>query len=626
VAMFAALNPWVYSEYVAGHIFMVLAYALLLALLAETRRHKPREWILIILAGLLVIQIEFFLLAVIPFLVWCWRHRILKPAAATLIAAMPLALGIVALFPQILATPYLLSWQSAQSVPLNEGWLLLGYQFHYAAEFDRIRIALFCYGVLGIVGAWICVRNRRDIVTLSLSLTCLIFATGTTWAIAPLYSFLVVNFTESGVFRELYDLIGLVAIGYVVALSATARHVIAVGVLVALSAVLTAPWLTRPISSFVVDALAIPPAPLAKSPQTRTALYPAFQPLQFRHRGSGYDPDAYNRSGYSLPINQPFPSFPVENALAVLANTGNSSQLAALGVAYVISRPYLNADGPLLENQTAFSAKSAKAVVTSRRVARPFPLAAVYSVQPQIVSIGNSPDEYAVFVGDTGSAASQFTTLRASRQTTNPAIDWVDSRLAYMGRPEWGTAFGGVATSSRKALLLPPNSLAILAETTGRLRDDRARTIATADRTLHWYATRGTTSVTCVGICTIALASKTLLSGIPEHAWERHFAAVPFRRWTPWLVKVSVPDGAQALRYNTAYSPFWIAVKGGEVLSHARLDESLNLWTIATRPAGTIFLINILAALQFALEVSAFFFVLFLAWNTARQKYPNIPN
>ena len=607
ITLFAALNPWVYCEYVAGHIFMVFAYALLLALLAETSRRAPRDWVLIVLSGLLITQIEFFVIAVIPFSVWCTRRRSFRPLGAILVAAAPIAVGIVALFSQILATPYNLAWQSSQSVPLGKGSILLGYQFGYGAEFERVRFVLIAYALIAVIGAWVCLRNRRDVTVLALSVACLFFATGTTSWFAPLYRQIVLNVTESGIFRELYDLIALVAVGYVVGLSAAARHRAAPAALVVLAAALVVPWVSHPVSSYLVNGGDIPVPQFDRAPGTRVALLPAFQPLQFKGRGSGYDPDAYVRTGFAVPINESFPSFPAENALAAFANTGDLRALSALGVSQIIARPYLQTNRPLLSEQTAFSLPRKNALATSRRLAHSFPLVTAYPRPPTIVSIGNSPAEYAIFLGDAPAGDARFISLMPSRTTANPARDWIDARLAYVARPQWGTAFGGIATASRKRLDLPPKTVAILAETTGTLLDDRRRTIATAATDLHWFPTPESRSIECRGICVIALAANTPIGDVPEHAFNPDFTAVPFDQVTPWLVTVAAPRSAETLRYNVTFSRFWIAIAGSQILKHERLDESVNAWNVARIQGSRIYLLNSLAAAQLVLEFLAFF-------------------
>ncbi|MHB8462895.1 MAG: hypothetical protein ACYDA1_09625, partial [Vulcanimicrobiaceae bacterium] len=352
----AVLNPWVYSEYVAGHIFMVFAYAVGLALLAELSRVRPRNSVLVILSALAITQLEFFLVLAIPFIYWCIRNRRGLVLTSFLISSLPIIAGILFRYGGIRGTEYLLIWQRAASVRMVDGALLSGYEFRYANAFAMVWPALLALGLLALVGLF--AGRRKPIIVFSgvLAIVALIAASGTTGPVAALYSWMVLHVPESGVFRELYDLIAIVAIGYVIGISALPKGKPMPKLLfVAVPAVacLFIPWIAKPVYSFFVPSSVIPRVAFASKPQQRVALFPAFQPLSYRGQGSGYDPDLFDQSGGAIPINEFVPSFPANAALGYAWKDGDTRLLESLGVALIISRPYLNTNWTVLRYQQA---------------------------------------------------------------------------------------------------------------------------------------------------------------------------------------------------------------------------------------------------------------------------------
>ena len=105
-------------------------------------------------------------------------------------------------------------------------------------------------------------------------------------------------------------------------------------------------WLFRPPGDLLggVEArIRIRPFPLR--PLRRVALLPAFQPLGMRGGGGdGADPDAFVYPGDVPTLNEYFPSYPVDMALARYEQSGDVTALRALGVgadratAWLVSR------------------------------------------------------------------------------------------------------------------------------------------------------------------------------------------------------------------------------------------------------------------------------------------------
>src|SRR5204863_417009 len=181
--------------------------------------------------------------------------------------ALPIAFGMIANYGTIRSTPYILDWQDWASVPLAQGALLTGYGLHYAQAFQNIILALFLLALLCIPGIFVALRTPIERTIVLVACGALLFASGTHDVIAPLYRFLVVRFPESGVYRELYDLIALVAIAYVVALSRAlplSRVGEIVGALCAFTLML--PWLGAPVANAFVPARALPQAAIPLRP------------------------------------------------------------------------------------------------------------------------------------------------------------------------------------------------------------------------------------------------------------------------------------------------------------------------------------------------------------------------
>jgi len=613
LGIFAVANPWVYSEMVAGHIEMVLAYALLLALVAEISRAKPRTIALLLLAAYSVTQIEFFAIAFVPLVVWCVSARRYEVLLVLLTATAPIALGIIASYDALRSIPYILPWQAAASIPLDRGSVLLGSEFGYAKPFEPYLISLATLGVFAACG----VRYVRDKpverVIIGIAIAALFFASGTRGPIAPFYAWCVLHVPESGLFRELYDLTAIVAIAYVVSI---ARVPVASPVLriVALGAAgtLCVPWVVKPVAASTVAAASIPVAPVASTPQTRVALFPAFQPLSFGGHGSGFDPDAYVRAGKAYPLNEFYPTFPVDAALSTAERTGDTGALAALGVTQVIVRPYFASRWDALKYQLIAAGRRPGASGLRSRTLAARPLLSLGRGMPAVVSIGNDPAESATFFGDLDGrerkrfglpAATRLVRYDPSRASLDPHAGWVDARLAVVSRPRWGNAFGGVVTAS-DAPLDTKDAVAVLAQSSGALVTPGGAIVAPARPALHWWRLpRAGTPLRCRGTCIVVMGT-TQLPTLPEHAAPSSYEAVEANAVFPWLVVAKLPSGGTGtLRYAVRYHRHWVAVQRGRILQHVRLATALNGWLVDGEGGGTIYLVESLALIQALLEV-----------------------
>jgi hypothetical protein len=380
-----------------------------------------------------------------------------------------------------------------------------------------------------------------------------------------------------------------------------------------------------PAANWYVSANALPRAPIPARPSERVALFPAFQPLSFEGKGSGTDPDAFVRAGAASPINEWFPSYPVDAALAYAERDGDYRYLAALGVSSIVERPYLRTDEGTLRDQRVDSPRRTVAVAVRER-AHPLaglsviPLLSLRREEPVAVSLGDDPAENAVFFGDLRPDLIRgFTPSRATHEASRA---WVDARLSASTHPENGSAFGGVLTSSRVALPLPlqPRAVAsegrggraLLARVDGVLRDDRGRLVAASDARFGWHALASDArSVHCSGTCIVALAGSPP-RGLPPHHLDdaRAREALPVREITPWLAVATLPPGAGGtLRYNVRYDAHWLGYANGILLRHVRLDTIVNGWVAPFNDGGgerRLIFVEIVAAGQALLEIMGF--------------------
>jgi len=622
LACLAVLNPWVYSKYVAGHILMIFSYAVLLGLLSETTRSKPRGWVLVPLAALSISQIEFFLIAAPLLLLWSLRHRSYATIAALLCVALPIAYGITASYGAVRATPFNLAWQRSQSLDLGQAAILQGYATEYARSFGTVAWVSIALGISALAGFSAALRDGRIRWIAVAAAAALLFSSGTKGPLGPAYSWAVEHVPEIGVYRELYDLVGIVAIGYIVLLARGVGRTRAGAVGLALAgATFAIPWILVPPDRLFVSAGSLPTVLFPADAQTRVALEPAFQPMMTADgRGSGVDPDAYVRRGAALPLNEFFPSYPIDSALGYAVFRGDDSYLRALSVAVVMARPYLQTNLETLHYQ--WIAMGGERERQRARTLVPYPMLSLLPGPLATASIANRPDEAARFFGDTAPASVHR--FVPSRGLNDARAAWVDARLAFPMHPEWGNAFGGVATQGAVPLSLPLDAAgsSLLAETDGALVDDAGRTVASRSTELHWWSLKpGTRQVVCRGTCIVALQGD-VPAGLPEHRPMRGARPIAVDFVRPWLARAIVPaNSSGTLRLNVRYDSAWRALADGRSLPHLRLDTTLNAWSVTTRAPLAVTFIETTAAVQLALELLAAVVIAGLFVNEALRAY-----
>ena len=226
IGLFALFNPWVYNEVVAGHLVMLLAYAGLIGLLTEMMRGGSASPVRLALwIALIEAQLQFFILAMVALIAFAFATRKWMPPALGAVFAIPSLIGLFAERSALLRIPYEVEWQTNQSVAPLALLSLGGYFPGYA---DRLGIAavlsVWIVLALGIVGAIVARRLRAASYAMAAIVIVYVAILGVHGPFAVPYEWIIRNVRESGVFRELYDLAGvLAALVALLACAATAR-------------------------------------------------------------------------------------------------------------------------------------------------------------------------------------------------------------------------------------------------------------------------------------------------------------------------------------------------------------------------------------------------------------------
>jgi hypothetical protein len=603
----AVLNPWVYTEIVAGHVFMVLAYGFLLLLGAELMRDEVRPVPTAIFAAFFVSQIEFLTFAVVPIIAALAYKRQRLALSVLGIALLPIAFGIIAHYSEIKSTPYILDWERGQSVWPGMGALLLGYFAGYSGSFAALSLALGCMAMAAVAAIATGLRQRRPVLAGAalLGLLAVVAASGTTWAIAPLYEFMVLHVKESGVFRELYDLLAFAAIAYVAGIaSAAATWPRTALPALAIATTLTIGWFERPPFTWFVPAAAVEPVAFPGTPQQRLALFPVLQPLQLGQSGSGFDPDLFVQPGKAVPLNTPFVRFPESAALAE-GLLGSDRDLAGLGVAFAIGRPSLRESVAALAQTAPVSPEAAVSLGRLREGA--YPRLGLLAMRPQVATIARSTTANGAFFGDVAPPPNGewFREIAPPQESDDPERGWIDARIAFMRFPWIATRFGGAFTQQSAQLLSVASAPYALVWTDGAVLAQSGIRVASAGHELAWAKLpAGTQGLRCIGACAIVAIGNP--PAAPQEGPTERPMAVAFDATAPWLVRAQLPaHGAVTLRWSEAFDDSWI-VLGARTAAHYRLDESLNAWDLEAGPPASIYIVNVSAATQATLEILCF--------------------
>jgi hypothetical protein len=623
IGLFALFNPWVYNEVVAGHLVMVLAYGGVIGLLAEMLRGRDASQVRLALwIGLIEAQLQLFILATFALVAFALVTKKWLPPLAAVLFALPSIVGLAAERNALLQIPYGLTWQANQSVAPAA---LLGLGGYFTGYADRLGpaapAAVWAVLALALAGAFAARRSRGAIAATAAAALLFVVVLGVHGPLAVPYEWLVRHVPESGVFRELYDLAGVIAALVALLACLAAVRVRALGyVALAAGAVLPVTWLLRPPSDLWVAATAYPHPAVGASAFTRVALIPAFQPLQLRSGpGDGADPDAHAYPGPVAALNEYFPTYPADMALARYEQSGDVEALRSLGVSQIVNRPWLESrtEGGIGRAAASLAARARRFASTPVRHLKDATPLVSECEQPRVVVLPNATGSCDVFFGD----ASGYAPVRpvvAPSDSIDSQSAWIDARLAFAKAPEIAQAMGGALTQSRVAHPVEPGSW-LLAYARGRLVGSDGRTLAKKDGTFVWLPIpAAVTSVTCDGLC--ELVAQT--ASVPSRALGSAPAParpLEFRRLAPWLYVVEKPaDSARLLRLDERYDPAWTAVAPWRVLAHVRVDVSSNGWFL-TPPTARVFLVQVASLLQAIAEVLGVLCGLYLLKALARE-------
>jgi hypothetical protein len=593
----ALFNPWTYNEIVAGHELMVLAYGATGFVVGGLRERGRVPLAALVLA---FHQLQFFVVALLVVL-----RRLAAPPgwrAAVLVAFViaPVAAGIALDQRSLLAIPTLVAWESGQAVtPLN-ALLLRGYYTGYAQVTEPwSSVGTVLTALLALAGFWYGRNRRASRVAFAGVVLVVAFVGSLASPIAPIVGRLYELVPALSLYRESYDVVGLVVIGYLVLWrSVRSGRIVRIAAGTA-AACCIAGWFADSPAHWWVPAYEVPRA-TADIPQgTRVAFDPPFQPLSFGGRGSGADPDAaFYPSGGSV-LNEYLPAYPGNAALALFAQTGETRNLAALSVARVVCRSWLTISPASVAliipwpSQTSCRGAQLNAEPQLEVLNGPVP----------VVSIGSRLGGHAMLFGD-ARIGPHVIALPRERGSGDAATTWIDASLAFPARPQIAQPFGGRFTLSTEPLELPRADEALVAALRGALLDAEGRTLTTS-RVLVWEPLRGARALRCRGECVVA----ALADGQPKFPAEasmRRGSPVVYSRALSWLVTATVPPhGVALLNWNERYDARW-TLYGTRGL-HVRTDGVVNGWILPPDSAPRrVVLVHLASALQALLEFCAY--------------------
>ena len=627
IGLFALFNPWVYSEVVAGHLLMVLAYAGLIGMLAELARGDAARPVRVALwLALVALQLQFFVLAMPVLVVFAVATRMWLPVGAGTLFALPSIAGLVADRGSLLAIPYTLAWQKNQSLPPLD---LVGLGGYFAGYSDRLGVAaiLAVWILLGLALAGLIARRRSRLAVAAAlcALALYVAMLGANGPLAAAYEWIVRGLPESGVFRELYDLAGVyAALLTLLACAATIAWRTLGYVALCAGATLLLAWMARPPSDLWIAASAYPHPAVAAAPYERVALLPAFQPLGLRAGGGdGADPDVRVYPGGVAALNSYLPAYPVDMALARYERDGDDGALRALGVGEVAARPYLvsRSNGSIGLAARSLAEPAARAARDSARhpLAGAAPLVSACDAYA-IVAFADSLDACDVFFGD---AANAVRPVAAQGDSLDPRAAWIDARLVFAQIPELAQSLGGAFTLSRVPIAVRGGTW-LLVYVRGALYAGE-RELYAGRGGFRWIAIpSNVAALTCDGLCELVAQAASPPPGAPSV--RPNARPMRFTELTPWLYVVESDERrASLLRLNVRYDPAWVAMDAWRALPHVRAGAVANGWELAGASFGTVFLIERTALVQAIAEICGIVCLLWLLKALVREPTKRAP-
>jgi hypothetical protein len=619
LAAFLCLNPWVYNKLVAGHLAMLLSYASTTLVWSELLAPQPDVRTTTLAMFGASFQPQFFFLAWAGCLVRRNSKAARTAAAYGGIALLPFLAGIASHPATVAAIPITTTWERLQSVRFDDALLLRGYFTHYDAPFDgragTIGVALFA--AVAAVAIVAC-RGRMTAVVAALAIVLALVASGTRGPLAPLMTAGFENFPPFGFYRELYDVVGLIAAGYVLlSASAFARFPALLAAGAVSAALLAVVWVHSPPSRLWLNAFELPLTERGDEPG-RYAVFPPYQPVKYGDDGSGIDPAQSYRSLQTTPLDTYLFQFPESTALEAYWRDGSTRELARLGTNRLICRQGFSesADAASLLGSAVLGPASSGCRQVQPAMTQAAPLFALQNgshlctlcrhVGDGDVFFGDVDPSIASSIGIAADASNDYEGLAHLRGGNDPRTEWIDARLSFASNPDIAQAFGGAFTTSTRLLQIAVVKQ-ILVDVRGTLRDDRDRRIASDTNGYLWISLPpDVRALRCEGACAIALEGNPPRTASLEGGTAPS-TALAWRRLAPWIVVVELPAGRrQLVRSLDYYDSLWFAMAGGRFAQHLRLDAALNGWLVSPHDAPeTLVIVHGASALELLLEVIA---------------------
>jgi len=601
LAACAFFNPWTYTETVAGHSFMLLAYAATFWLIAECCRSEPSDRVLVPIVLAIAPQIQFLIIDSAFFLYLGFRLGRWKPVMMLGLMWLPVAVAVTMARSSLAGIPFTLEWERSQSVPLGDAALLAGYFTHYSAALGPVGAyavgALGCIAALGVVIGVVRGVPRTAALVAALSIVPMIAATGTSGPIAAEFVWAVGHASPIAVFRELYDVLGFTCIGYVGAGALASRFFRPASFALGATALaLVVGWCLAPPQRFFVYQRSFPTTAIDAPRTSRFVLLPALYPVTTDRGGSGLDPDFHLTSGAATAANEYVATYPFTSALGRFLRDGSTQAFAALGVARLYDRPWLRSD-PTVEGQLAIRPPPAW-LFAHRTHAEPLDALAPLTLcdLPAVATLGSRLGAGNILYSDAIAARGPgvptdwqaydpTVAVTAPNEYVDARSGWVDARLAFVELPEIAQPYGGAFTLNATALLPLSGGDEALVWVRGSLHRADGGLLTKSTGGYRWITLgAGAGGVTCSGECAVAVEGHPP-SALPLDPPTRRSIALPFDNPLPWLAFTSVPNGTvKMLRLNDAYDPHWTAWLGGVRLTHIRVDGVVNGWIVPDHP------------------------------------------
>ncbi|HEV3153077.1 MAG TPA: hypothetical protein VGZ02_04680 [Candidatus Baltobacteraceae bacterium] len=622
VAIFLLFNPWTYGKIVSGHLTQCMAAMAFAVVLNETLQRSPgRRRLMFAVIGT-ALQTQFFLIALALCILRISTKEARAAALTGILVFLPTLVGVAGDRGELLQLsrwPFAIAFENGQSVRIADGFLLRGDFTQYALHpFDGLAIAgaalvaLLCLATIAVR------RSRAAFAAALCALLALLAASGTTGVAGALWRWCILHAPIVGVYRELYDLIGVVAAAYAVLIAQglSAGKWMRAGAAIA-GLLLIGAWAAYPPARFFVSSASLPPAGPLLAASPRYAIMPPFQPFSFRGEGAGSDPLFVGSSGYSAPINWLLSTYPADAALAQYWYGRGESGLRRLGVTLIECRPGFTAAGGA-EIYYRVS-KSGAHVCDSQEVAvdHPSPLVSLQA-RAATCTLCSESGAGNRFYGDLPEERSRFFSIPPLREFADPNNGWVDAGLQFARDPNLAQPLGGAFTmQSERVLAVHPAPYALV-DVRGALRDANGSLVAADTGGYRWVRFSGL-PLRCFGSCAVAGTGDP--PAAPLNGAIQHTVALSYSERFPWLLIVNVnANSGGIIKLLQTYAPGWTAVTypGLRVLPHVRLDATLNGWLASAGGPERVLVFQATALAQFVAELLGFLVIGFALATSSR--------